>query len=55
MESTPYEGHSLSMLRRVEEFERVDEIIENFDLAKLIDDGADNEQLSVHETESLFA
>jgi len=38
----------------IEEFERLEEIIENYGLAKLIDEVADDEQLSVHEAESLY-
>jgi len=38
----------------IDEFERLEEIIENYGLAKLIDEVADDEQLSVHEAESLY-
>lgn len=38
----------------IEEFERLEEIIENYGLAKLIDEVADDEQLSVHEAKSLY-
>jgi len=38
----------------IEEFERLEEIIENYGLAKLIDEVADDEQLSIHEAESLY-
>lgn len=38
----------------IKEFERLEEIIENYGLAKLIDEVADDEQLSVHEAESLY-
>ena len=37
----------------IEEFERLEEIIENYGLSKLIDEVADDEQLSIHEAESL--
>ncbi len=38
----------------IEEFERLEEVIENYGLAKLIDEVADDEQLSVHEAKSLY-
>ena len=38
----------------IEEFERLEEVIENYGLAKLIDEVADDEQLSVHDAKSLY-
>jgi hypothetical protein len=38
----------------IEEFERLEEVIENYGLAKLIDEVADDEQLSMHEAKSLY-
>ncbi|OIN94917.1 MAG: hypothetical protein AUJ48_04245 [Deltaproteobacteria bacterium CG1_02_45_11] len=38
----------------IEEFERLEEVIENYGLAKLIDEVADDEQLSVHEAKSFY-
>jgi len=38
----------------IEEFQRLEEVIENYGLAKLIDEAADDEQLSVHEAKSLY-
>ena len=38
----------------IEEFQRLEEVIENYGLAKLIDEVADDEQLSVHEAKSLY-
>jgi len=38
----------------IKEFERLEEVIENYGLAKLIDEVADDEQLSVHEAKSLY-
>ncbi len=38
----------------IEEFERLEELIENYGLAKLMDETVDDEQLSVHEAKSLY-
>jgi rubrerythrin len=38
----------------IEEFQRLEEVIENHGLAKLIDEVADDEQLSVNEAKSLY-
>jgi hypothetical protein len=38
----------------IEEFERMEEVIENYGLAKLMDEVADDEQLSVHEAKHLY-
>ena len=38
----------------IDEFKRLEEIIENYGLAKLIDEVSDDEQLSVHEAKSLY-
>ena len=38
----------------IEEFERMEEIIENYGLARLMDDVADDEQLSVQEAKHLY-
>ena len=38
----------------IEEFERLEEVIENYGLAKLIDEVADDEQLSVNEAKNLY-
>ncbi len=38
----------------IEEFERLEEVIENYGLAKLMDEVADDEQLSLHEAKSLY-
>jgi hypothetical protein len=38
----------------IEEFQRLEEVIENYGLAMLIDEVADDEQLSVHEAKSLY-
>ena len=38
----------------VEEFERLEEVIENYGLAKLIDEVADDEQLSVKDAKNLY-
>ena len=38
----------------IEEFQRLEEVIENYGLAKLIDEVADDEQVSVHEAKSLY-
>jgi len=36
------------------EFERLEEVIENYGLSKLIDEVADDEQLSVHEAKHFY-
>jgi hypothetical protein len=38
----------------IEEFQLLEEIIENHGLAKLMDEVADDEQLSVHEAKGLY-
>jgi len=38
----------------IEEFERMEEVIENYGLAKLMDKVADDEQLSIHEAKHLY-
>ena len=38
----------------IEEFERIEEVIENYGLAKMMDEVADDEQLSVHEAKHLY-
>lgn len=38
----------------IEEFERMEEVIENYGLARLIDEVADDEQLSMHEAKNLY-
>lgn len=38
----------------IDEFQRLEEVIENYGLSKLIDDVADDEQLTVHEAKSLY-
>ena len=38
----------------IEEFERLEEVIENYGLAKLIDEVADDEQLSLHNAKSFY-
>jgi PHD/YefM family antitoxin component YafN of YafNO toxin-antitoxin module len=38
----------------IEEFERMEEVIENYGLAKMMDGVADDEQLSVHEAKHLY-
>ena len=38
----------------IEEFQRLEEVIENYGLAKLIDEVADDEQLSVRDAKSLY-
>ena len=38
----------------IEEFERLEEIIENYGLAKLIDEVKDDEQLSVKEAKKYY-
>jgi len=37
-----------------DEFQRLEEVIENYGLSKLIDEVADDEQLTVHEAKSLY-
>jgi hypothetical protein len=38
----------------IEEFQRLEEVLENYGLAKLIDEVADDEQFSVNEAKSLY-
>lgn len=38
----------------IDEFQRLEEVIENYGLSKLIDEVADDEQLNVHEARSLY-
>jgi len=38
----------------IDEFERLEEAIENYGLAKLIDEVSDDEQLSVNEAKNLY-
>jgi len=38
----------------IEEFERLEEAIENYGLSKLIDEVSDDEQLSVNEAKNLY-
>jgi hypothetical protein len=38
----------------IDEFQRLEEVIENYGLSKLIDEVADDEQLTVHEARSLY-
>ena len=38
----------------IEEFERMEELIENYGLAKLMDEVADDEQLSVQEAKRFY-
>jgi hypothetical protein len=38
----------------IDEFQRLEEVIENYGLSKLIDEVADDEQLTVHEAQSLY-
>jgi hypothetical protein len=38
----------------IEEFERMEEVIENYGLAKLMDEVADDEQLSVQEVKQFY-
>ena len=38
----------------IEEFERMEEVIENYGLAKMMDEVADDEQLSVHEAKHFY-
>jgi len=39
----------------IEQFERMEEIIENYGLAKLLDEVADDEQFSVQEAKKLYS
>lgn len=39
----------------IEDFERMEEVIENYGLAKLMDEVADDEQLSVQEAKHFYA
>lgn len=38
----------------IDEFERMEEVIENYGLAKLMDEAADDEQLSVQEAKHFY-
>ena len=38
----------------IDEFERIEEVIENYDLAKLMDEVDDDEQLSVQEAKHFY-
>ena len=38
----------------IDEFQRLEEVIENYGLAKLIDEVTDEDQLTVHEAKSLY-
>jgi len=38
----------------IEEFERMEEVIENYGWAKMMDEVANDEQLSVHEAKHLY-
>ena len=38
----------------IDEFQRLEEVIENYGLAKLIDEVSDDDQLTVHEAKSLY-
>jgi PHD/YefM family antitoxin component YafN of YafNO toxin-antitoxin module len=38
----------------IEEFERMEEVIEDYGLAKMMDEVTDDEQLSVHEAKHLY-
>ena len=38
----------------IDEFQRLEEDIENYGLAKLIDEVTDDDQLTVHEAKSLY-
>lgn len=38
----------------IEEFERMEEVIENYGLAKLMDDVADDDQLSLQEAKRVY-
>jgi hypothetical protein len=39
----------------IEEFERMEEVIENYGLASLMDDVADDDQISVQEARDLYS
>jgi hypothetical protein len=39
----------------IEEFERMEEVIENYGLARLMEDVEDDEQLSVQEAKDLYS
>ncbi len=43
-----------AVLIPIEEFERLEEIIENYGLAKLIDDVSDDERLSVEDAKKYY-
>jgi ketol-acid reductoisomerase len=38
----------------IAEFERIEEVIENYGLAKMMDEVADDEQFSMHEAKDLY-
>lgn len=38
----------------IEQFERMEEVIENYGLAKLVDEVSGDDQLTVHEAKSLY-
>jgi hypothetical protein len=38
----------------IDEFQRLEEVIENYGLAKLMDEVTDDDQLTVHEAKSLY-
>lgn len=38
----------------IDQFERIEEIIENYGLAKLMDEVVDDEQLSIHEAKHYY-
>jgi hypothetical protein len=38
----------------IAEFQRLEEVIENYGLSKLMDEGSDNEQLSIHEGKAFY-
>jgi len=44
----------IAVLIPIEEFERLEEVIENYGLAKLIDEVAGDEQLSVNEAKKIY-
>ena len=44
----------IAVLIPIKEFERIEEIIENYGLAKLMDETGDDEQLSINEAKSLY-
>ncbi len=45
---------SIAVQIPIEEFERMEEVIENYGLARLMDDAADDEKLSVQEAKSYY-